>query len=62
MSSGNSGEQLLKLIVRALWFVIKLIPGLIKLLYKGVKKIIAMVKPKQTVEIEPQPTVETETE
>jgi hypothetical protein len=36
----NSGEQLLKLIVKVLWFIVKLLPGLFKLIYKGIKAII----------------------
>ena len=44
----NAGEDLLKLIIKALWFVIKLLPRLFKAIFKGIKAIINMIKSKQT--------------
>lgn len=46
MSSGNSGEQLLKLIAKAAWFIILLLPGLFKLIYRGILWIIAQFQGK----------------
>lgn len=34
--SGNSGEQLLKILLKVVWFIILLIPSLVKMLYNGV--------------------------
>ncbi|MDA3861266.1 MAG: hypothetical protein PF445_08560 [Melioribacteraceae bacterium] len=42
MSDGNSGAQLLKILVRIVLFIVGLIPGLIRLIIRGVKSIIAM--------------------
>ena len=47
MSNGNSGEQLLKLIAKAAWFIILLLPGLFKLIYRGIVWIIAQFQGKQ---------------
>jgi hypothetical protein len=54
MSEGNSGVQLLKFLVKIAIFILKLIPGLIKLIIKGIKAIINMFRKKKSVpNIEP---------
>lgn len=55
MGSGNSGEQLLKILVRMLLFIIKLIPGFIRLIIRGVKAIIAMFQDKKAASILQKP-------
>ena len=44
MGDGNAGAQLLKIIVKIALFIVKLIPGLVRLIIKGVKSIIAMIQ------------------
>lgn len=46
MSDGNVGAQMLRMFVRALIFIIKLIPGIIRLIIKGIKAIINMFQKK----------------
>ena len=54
MSEGNSGVQLLKFFVKIAIFILKLIPGLIKLIIKGIQAIIRMFRKKKSVaNIEP---------
>lgn len=54
MSEGNSGVQLLKFLVKIAIFILKLIPGLIKLIIKGIQAIIKMFRKKKSVpNIEP---------
>ena len=54
MSEGNSGVQLLKFLVKIAIFILKLIPGLIKLIIKGIQAIIRMFRKKKSVaNIEP---------
>jgi|GEM_PF-6431826 hypothetical protein len=35
----NSGEDLLKMLLKGAWWVVKLIPGLIKGVYNGIKSL-----------------------
>ena len=44
MSSGNSGEQLLKIFVKIIIFIIKLLPNLIRLIIRGIKSIFGLFK------------------
>lgn len=46
--SGNSGEQLLKIIVKSVMFILKLLPGLIKAIYKGIMAIVNKLQNKGT--------------
>ncbi len=46
--SGNSGEQLLKLIVKGVVFILKLLPGLIKAIYRGIMAIVNKIQKKDS--------------
>lgn len=59
MSDGNVGAQLLKFLVKIALFIIKLIPGFIRLIIKGVKAIISMFQDKKS-EPSVQPPIESE--
>lgn len=59
MSDGNVGAQLLKFLVKIALFIIKLIPGFIRLIIKGVKAIISMFQNKKS-EPSIQPPIEAE--
>jgi len=53
--SANAGEQLLKLLVKTVIFILKLLPGVIRLIIKGIKSIIKMFRKKATV---PEPPLQ----
>jgi hypothetical protein len=52
--SGNSGEQLLKIFVKIAIFIVKLIPGLVRLIIRGVTAIINMFRKKENVSEVPE--------
>lgn len=45
--SGNAGADMLKMLAKLAVFVIKLLPGLIKMIYKGIMGIIGMFQKKE---------------
>lgn len=49
MSDGNVGAQLLRMLVKIAIFIVKLLPGLIKLIYRGILAIINMFRKKEEV-------------
>ena len=51
--SDNAGADLLKILVKIVIFIIKLLPGLFKLIFKGIKALINAFNKKPTVEEEP---------
>jgi hypothetical protein len=46
MSDGNAGAQLLRMLVKIVIFIIKLLPSLFKLIYRGIVAIINMFRKK----------------
>ncbi|MCC7521464.1 MAG: hypothetical protein IT220_07515 [Flavobacteriaceae bacterium] len=42
----NSGEDLLKMLIKGAWWVVKLIPGIIKGIYKGIKSMVGSTQAK----------------
>ena len=51
--SGNAGEDMLKLFIRIIIFILKLLPGLFKLIFKGIMAIINAFNKKKNVEEPP---------
>jgi hypothetical protein len=51
--SGNAGADLLKILVKIIIWIIKLLPGLIKLIIKGIKALINAFNKKGNVEEPP---------
>ena len=52
--SGNAGEDLLKILVRIVIFIVKLIPGIIRLIIKGIKAIINKFQKRESVAEPPE--------
>jgi len=52
--SGNSGEQLLKILMKTVIFIVKLIPGLVRQIIKGVTAIINIFRKKEKVSEVPE--------
>ncbi len=52
MSNGNAGEQTLKIMLKAAWFIILLIPGFVKMIYKAIVWIINEFKSHKNESVE----------
>jgi hypothetical protein len=46
MSSGNAGVDTLNFLIRIAWWFIKLIPNIVRLIFRGIKGLINMFKKK----------------
>ena len=43
MSSGNAGAEMLGMLVRLAWWVIRLIPSLVMFIFRGIKGLVNML-------------------